>query len=468
METYDVVVLGAGPTGENVADYAVRDGLTAALVEGELVGGECSYWACMPSKALLRPAQALSAARRLPGAAAAVRGELDPAAVLARRDEFTHGWDDTSQADWATGAGIELVRGFGRLVAERRVAVGDRELQARHAVVIATGTSAAIPPVPGLAEARPWTSREATSAKAVPRRLAVLGGGVVGCEMATAWRALGAAEVTVLQRGDRLLPGVEPEASRRLTAAMRATGIDVRTGVDVAAVHRDADGVTMDLGAGGSLVADEVLVATGRSPRTRDLGLDTVGLHDGDWLAVDETLRVTGVDGGWLYACGDVNRRALLTHMGKYQARACAAAIVARAAGQPVDESAWSPMVATADTRAVPQVVFTDPEVTAVGLTEAQAAEAGIRTRCVEYELGSIAGASLFVDDYDGWAKLVIDEDRRVVVGATFVGAGVAELIHSATVAIVGEVPLDRLWHAVPSYPTISEIWLRLLETYRG
>jgi dihydrolipoamide dehydrogenase len=465
---YDVVVVGAGPTGENVADRAVRGGLSTVIVEAELVGGECSYWACMPSKALLRPMQARLGALRVGGSRQAVTGELDVAAVLARRDSFTHNWDDASQVKWLEGAHIEFVRGHGRLAGPRRVevqtAAGTVSLRARQAVVVATGSAASLPPVPGLVEARPWTAREATSAKQVPGHLVVLGGGVVGCELAQAFASLGS-RVTLIEAAPAVLPTNEPVVGELVARSMVASGIDVRTGVAAQRVARAADGtVTVELPS-GMVTGDELLVAAGRRPRTDDIGLETIGLTPGRWLDVDDTLAVTGVAGGWLYAAGDVNHRALLTHQGKYQARVCGDAIAARANGQ-LDPSAWGKHQATADHRAVPQVIFTDPEVAAAGLTEAQALQAGLNIKVVDYKLGDVAGASLYADDYGGHARLVVDEDRGVVVGATFVGPGAGELVHAATVAIVGEVPLSRLWHAVPAYPTISEIWLRLLETY--
>ncbi|HEY0936984.1 MAG TPA: NAD(P)/FAD-dependent oxidoreductase [Trebonia sp.] len=457
---YDVIVIGAGPTGENVAARAVRGGLSAVIVESELVGGECSYWACMPSKALLRPAAAVAEAAALQGVTGA---RLEPAEVLKRRDSFTHGWKDDSQVDWLNGAKIGLVRGQGRLTGERTVSVGDTVsaektvLRARHAVAVATGTDAVVPPL--LAGVRAWTSREATSAHAVPARLAVVGGGVVGCEMAAAWSALGA-KVTLISRGG-LLDRLPAFAGELVADGLRDAGVDVRLSTGVSAAAREAAGpVTLTLDDGTAVEADEVLSAVGRSPRTADLGLEQVGLKPGAWLDVDDTLRVTAVDGGWLYAAGDVNHLALLTHMGKYQARICGDAIAARAAGR---EPAVRDL---ASKNFVPQVVFTRPEVAAVGLTAGQADAAGLRTRVVEYEIGNVAGAALFADGYQGRAQLVVDEDRQVIVGLTLAGPGVGEMIHAATVAVAGEVPLSRLWHAVPSYPTMSEIWLRLLETY--
>ena len=470
-QAYDVIVLGAGSTGENLADIAVRGGLSAVLVESGLVGGECSYWACMPSKTLLRGSEAIAAARSVQGAAAAVTGEQDVAATLARRNSFTHDWDDSSQADWVEGAGIALVRGRGRLAGPKRVVVtrddgSETTLVARHAVAVCTGSRAAVPPVDGLADARPWTPREATSAQAAPGRLLVIGGGYVGCEMATAWQQLGSS-VTLLQRSGQLLRGLEPAAGEAVLASLKELGVDVRLNVDVQSVSRDGAEVVVVTG-DGELRGDEVLVATGRAANTDDLGLDTVGLEPGRYLDVDESLRVTGVEDGWLYAVGDVNHRQQLTHMGKYQARQAGAAIVARSHGEDPDLGDWSPFVATADRRATPSVVFTDPQVAAVGLTAAAAAENGHPHRVVEYAIGSVAGASVFADDYTGTAIAVVDTDREVLLGVTFIGPGVAELLHSATVAVVGEVPIKRLWHAVPAYPTISEVWLRLLETYRG
>ena len=468
-QEYDVIVIGAGPTGENVADRVVRGGLAAVIVESELVGGDCSYWACMPSKAMLRPGHALADARRVGGAREAVTGDLDADAVLARRNEFVSNWDDTGQVTWLDDAGIALVRGRGRLAGERRVEVetptGVIALVARRAVVVATGSSPALPPIPGLAEARPWTTKDATGAKVRPGRLVILGGGVAGSELAQIYASLGS-EVTLLEMAARILPIYDPIAGELLEKAMTGAGISVRTGVSVTGARRDRDGtVVVQLDSGDDVEGDELLVAAGRRPRTEDLGLETVGLSPGTWIDVDDSMCAQEVAGGWLYAAGDVNHRVLLTHQGKYQARVCGDVIVARARGE-FDGSPWSRFSASADHRAVPQVVFTDPEIASVGLGADQAASAGIRIRVVDYDIGKVAGASLYADGYEGHARIVVDEDRAVIIGATFVGSGVGELLHAATIAIVGEVPLARLWHAVPSYPTISEVWLRLLEAY--
>ena len=473
-EEYDVVVIGAGPTGENVAERTVAAGLSTVIVERELVGGSCSYWACMPSKALLRPYAALAGAREVGGAAEAVAGRgLDVAAVLARRDGFASDWQDTAQAEWLASAGIDLVRGHGRLSGPRRVRVGDRELVARHAVAVCTGTGPLLPPLPGIEEARPWTNKEATEAQRVPERLAIVGGGAVGAEMAAAWSALGS-RVTLLMRGERPLPRFEPFAGDLVARALEAAGVAVRPRTSVAALRREPSGpVTLTLeggGAGGDgeVVADEVLFATGRAPLTSDLGLETVGLEPGSWLEVDDTLLVKGVPGEWLYCAGDTNRRAMLTHQGKYQARVAGAAIAARAKGEPLDTRRWGRHAATADLVAVPQVVFTHPEVGAVGLTAAEAQRGGRRVRVVDVGMDSVGGAALYADGYEGQARMVVDLDRGTLLGATFAGPGVGELLHAATIAVAGEVPVDRLWHAVPSFPTLSEVWLRLLEAYRG
>ncbi|HQI65244.1 MAG TPA: NAD(P)/FAD-dependent oxidoreductase [Rhodoglobus sp.] len=464
-QTYDVVILGAGAVAENVADRAVQGGLTALLIESELVGGECSYWACMPSKALIRSGMALRAAQRLQGAKQAVTGDLDVAAVFARRTVFTHDWDDASQVTWVDGAGISLLRGHARLTGEKRVSVtaadgSVTDVIATHAVVISTGSDPLLPDIPGLVEANPWTPRDATSATSAPDSLAIIGGGVVAVEMATAYASFGTA-VTIFARSG-LLQGQEDFAVELVTAGLAGLGIDIRR-ASPTLVERTESGVTVHAG-DDSVTASEVLVATGRTPRTTDIGLETIGLEPGEWITVDETLRVPGYD--WLYATGDVNHRALLTHQGKYQARAAGDVIAARAKGGPVDDAPWGTHVATADHGAVPQVTFSDPEVASVGITSQAARAAGRNIRVVDYNLGWVAGASLQADDYEGQARMVVDEDRGVIIGVTFVGQDVSELIHAATIAVAGEVPLARLWHAVPAYPTMNEIWLRLLETY--
>jgi len=466
----DVVVIGAGPVGENVADRARAAGLDVVLVEHELVGGECSFWACVPSKTLLRSAAALRAAQRVGGAAEAVTGPLDVAAVLKRRDYWVSDWDDAGAAKWVASVGIELARGHGRLDGPRRVVVASADgtettFAARHAVVVSTGSDPAIPPIAGLAEASPWTSRDATSVKEPPARLAIIGGGFVAVEMATAFAGFGT-EVTVLARHE-VLGDMEDFVGDAVVEGLRGLGATVRLGVEPTQVERNGSGeVVLTLDDDSTVTADEVLVATGRVPRSRSVGLETVGLEPGSWLDVDETMLVRGAegDGDWLYAVGDINHRALLTHQGKYQGRAAGDVIAARAAGRPVDDAPWGAHVATADHSAVPGVVFGEPEAVSVGLTEAAARRAGREVRLADVPMQSASGAGILADGYEGRARLVVDAERDVVIGATFVGQDVAELLHAATIAVVGEVPITRLWHAVPAFPTMSEVWLRLLE----
>jgi pyruvate/2-oxoglutarate dehydrogenase complex dihydrolipoamide dehydrogenase (E3) component len=453
---FDVVVIGAGPAGENAAGRCADGGLSVVIVERELVGGECSFWGCVPSKTLIRPGDVLAVTRRVPGAAEAVTGAIEVTAALAWRDRMTSGWNDEGQLPWLEERGIELVRGRGRLAGERVVEVEQADgfvlrLVARRAVVIATGSLAAIPPIPGLRELDPWDNRDVTAAKQVPRRLLVLGGGAIGCEMAQAFRRLGSAEVTVVEGLDRLLPQEEPFAGAELRQAFEAEGITVLTGVEMTAVRRDgADGpVIATLQDGHELSADEILVSVGRRPATGDLGLETVGLEPGAFVAVDDQFRAGGL--AWLYAVGDCNGQALLTHMGKHQARLAGDAILGRE---------------VADRSVVPRVTFTDPQVCAVGLTEAKARERGLDVTAVCYGTGDVAGAATLGNGITGTSQLVIDDARRTVVGATFTGPATAELLHSATIAIVGEVSMDRLWHAVPPFPTLSEVWLRLMEAY--
>jgi pyruvate/2-oxoglutarate dehydrogenase complex dihydrolipoamide dehydrogenase (E3) component len=457
IREFDVVVLGAGPAGEVCAGRVSRGGLSVVLIEQDLVGGECSFYACMPSKALLRPAQALGEARRVAGAAEAAAGQLDVRAALDRRDEIIHGLDDHQQLVWLEERGIALVRGHAELTGERLVRVGEVRLEARRAVVLAPGSRALIPPIPGLREADPWTNREATTAEAIPRSLLVLGGGVVGVELAQAYATLGA-EVTIVEALPRLIAGEEEFASELLRDAFARLGVQVVLGVKAVGVKRESKGkgsrgpVTLALEDGRSFTGEELLVAVGRHPHTDALGLGSLGLEPGEPVQVDQTMRVP--DHEWLYVVGDANGRVLLTHMGKYQARVATAHILGRSV----------PLLA--DGRLSPRVIFTEPQVGAVGHTAASAAEAGLNVRVVDVPMDGNAGASFVGHGAPGTARIVVDEDRGVIVGATFAGVEIAESLHAATIAVVGEVPLDRLWHAVPSFPTRSEVWLHLLEKY--
>jgi dihydrolipoamide dehydrogenase len=444
--SFDVVVIGAGPAGEVVAGRLGEAGVEVALVEQHLVGGECSYYACMPSKSLLRPGELLAEVGRVPGLQA---DGLDAAAVLARRDEVIHDRDDTSQLPWLEERGVTLVRGHGRLDGERRVRVEEDVLVARQAVVVATGSGPAMPPIPGLADVRPWGNREATTAKEPPERLVILGGGVVGVELAQAWSSLGT-QVVLLEGAPRVIVREEPFASAEVGAALVEAGVEVRTESKAVGVSRDGDEVVVELEAGPSARGSELLVAVGRRVNTNELGVETVGLEPGEPIEVGSNLRSPRHD--WLYAIGDANGRALLTHMGKYQGRLAADAIL----GKNVSVVSDGPLS--------PRVIFTDPQVAAVGHTLGSAEAAGMVVRAVDVATSGSAGASFVGRNTPGTSRLVIDQVRGVIAGATFVGFEVGEMLHAATIAVIGEVPLERLVHAVPTFPTRSELWLQLLE----
>jgi pyruvate/2-oxoglutarate dehydrogenase complex dihydrolipoamide dehydrogenase (E3) component len=448
--SFDVVVIGAGPAGEVCAGRLGDAGLEVVIVEQHLVGGECSFYGCMPSKALLRPGQVLAEARRIPGAAQAVDG-LDVPAALERRDEIVNHPHNNNQTPWLDAHGIALVRGHGRITGERTVQVSDETLTARRAVVIATGTEAAVPPIPGLREAEPWTNRKAVTSETVPSSLVILGGGTVGVEMADAYASFGS-KVTVIEAGPRVLAREEPFAGEEVCAAFAEAGIEVRADTSATAVSRENGTVTVQLDDGTSVSGDEILVCVGRRILSADLGVEDLGVEPGRPIEVDDTLRVPGHD--WLYVIGDANGRVLLTHMGKYQGRIVADRIMGRE------------VPLRSDGALSPRVTFTDPQVAAVGHTLASAQEAGIDARAVDVPTGGNAGGSFVGPGAPGTARIVVDEQRRVIVGATFTGAEIGEALHAATIAVIGEVPLDDLWHAVPCFPTRSELWLNLLEAY--
>jgi dihydrolipoamide dehydrogenase len=453
MQTFDVVVIGGGPAGEVAAGRLGGEGLEVALVERELVGGECSYWACMPSKALLRPAEALAEIDRIPGAREAVTGSLDVTSTLRRRDEVIHDLDDSSQLPWLEDNDVTLIRGEARITGERRVEVGEDVLEARKAVIVATGTHASLPPIDGLAEAEPWTNRELTTTKRIPESIVIVGAGVVGVEMAQAYATLGA-RVTLIEPEDRILMREEPFAAEQVTESLRERGVDIRLDAGIQSVKRESGAVAVTLDGGDVVVAEQIGVAAGR--RSNTAAVEPLGYEAGKPVEVDEHMVSKRFD--WLYAIGDLNGEVLLTHMGKYQAAIASEHIAGRTYDLPHN----------ADGPLSPRVIFTDPQVAAVGHTEKSARDAGLDIEIVEVETSGNAGGSFYGRGAPGTARMIVDNDRRVVVGATVTGADVSDFIHPFTIAIVAEVPMERLWHAVPCFPTRSELWLRLLESYRS
>jgi pyruvate/2-oxoglutarate dehydrogenase complex dihydrolipoamide dehydrogenase (E3) component len=458
MRRFDVVVVGGGPAGEEASGRLAERGLSVALVEDRVVGGECAHWACMPSKALLRPYEALAEARRIAGAREAANGGLDVAAVLRRRDEIIGvdrdggAPDDAALMPWVQSKGITLIRGRGRLAGERRVSVGDEELEAHLAVILAGGSLPLLPPIEGLDQVeRVWTNREATTAEEIPGRMVIVGGGPVGVEMAQAFQTLGS-HVTLIEGEDRLLPLEERFACAQVTDALAAYGVDIRTGQSVAKLSQNDGTVVVSSADGATAEGDVVLVALGRRAPTEDLGVDAVGLEPGAFVEVDAHMRVPTVP--WLYAVGDVNGRALFTHMGKYQARLAADRILG-----------YEHAIAHgADGTLAPRVIFTDPQVAGVGHTTDSATRARLAFDTYDTETSGSAGGEFYAPYAPGTARFLVGRERQILIGCTITGSEVVDFLHAATIAVAAEVPLERLRHAVPPFPTRSELWLSLLE----
>lgn len=437
-ETVDVVVIGMGPGGEEVGADLARAGLRVVGIERSLVGGECPYWGCVPSKMMIRAAGSLAEGRRIQALAGSATIDPDWAPVARRiREQATDSWDDRVAVERFERAGGAFVRGSARLAGPGRVAVGDRVFEATRGVVVNPGTSPAIPPIPGIDTVEVWTNREAIETESIPRSLIVLGGGAVGVELAQVFAGFGS-EVSVVESMATLVPLEEPEAGDELARVLREERLDVRTGATVVSIAAGASGVRLELEGGEGIGAERLLVATGRRPNFDGLGLASVGLDEqARTIAVDERLRA----GDRLWAIGDVTGKGAFTHVAMYQARIVVADILGR------EHPA-------ADYRALPRVTFTDPEIGASGLTERQAREAGIRVAVGSAPTSTSARGWIHGPGNAGLIKLVADADRGVLVGATAMGPAGGEVMAMLALAIQETIPVERLRHMIYAYPT--------------
>lgn len=459
---FDVIVVGGGVGGVAAVRNLASIGLSVALVEDRLFGGECHYWGCNPSKTLLRPIEVFNLAKAVPGVREAIsKSELDVAAVFAKRDTIIEHLSDQDRIASLRQAGVAVFHGFGRLSGERtvRVALADDTetvLEARHAVVLATGTRPNVPEIPGLAQARPWTNRELTTMTRVPPRALVVGGGPVAVEFATILTGLGSA-VTLLVRENTLLNNCEPEARELVAQSLRSKGVTIHFETELSAVARPVAGgpVTVTFHR-QTIEVDEIVLAAGRRTNTDNIGLENLGLPGGGIVSVNDHLQAVGVTGDWLYALGDTTGRARLSHISTYHGHVVADIIAARAAGRELSEDE----LIARDAGSLAQVIFTEPQVAWAGRTESQARAEGfvVRTRTARYP-GTLSFLSLFRDGFQGWAKLVINAETNTLLGATFVGPEFSELIQAATLAIVAKVPVSLLRHAVAPHPTVNQVW---------
>jgi len=437
-ESVDVVVIGMGPGGEEVAGSLAEAGLKVVGVESQLVGGECPYWGCVPTKMMIRGADLLAEGRRIPGMAGTSTVQPEWAPIAKRiRDQATDDWDDRVAVERFEKKGGQFVRGLGRVSGRGLVDVDGREFRAGRGIVISTGTAAAIPPIPGLQETGYWTNRDAVKVEHLPASLAVLGGGAIGLELAQVFARFGV-KVTVVELFDHLLFLEEPEAGEKISKVFAAEGIDVRVGAETESVERRGDQTVLRFQDGSEVSAERLLVATGRRANLGDIGLDSIGLDPAArFVGVDDNLRAG--DGVW--AVGDVTGKGLFTHVAMYQAAIVAADILGR-------------KHPAADYRSLPRVTFTDPEVGAAGLTEKQAREAGINLRT---GIGSVPGSArgwIHGPGNEGFHKLVEDADRGVLVGGTSMGPRGGEVMAFLQLAIHEEIPTERLRHMIYAYPT--------------